>query len=276
MFDNINLSSDTVNQLSLLGAALIVLITVFVAGKYVRQMKTDTSTGELAEDNWDGIGEYKNPLPLGWAVMFFATMVWAVWYWFAGYPLNAFSQIGQYNEEVQAHNAAFESKWANPDQETMMGMGEGVYLVQCAPCHGITGDGIGGKAASFAQWGTAAGVLDVINNGAKGLGYPMGEMPGGMASGDDAKAIAEYVAAGMQGEQPAAFAACASCHGEDGKGLGGQAPDLTTYGTTAFVKDVLNRGKDGHIGMMPKFNDGRLTDIQKEAVGHYILSLREK
>ncbi|MCH9813686.1 MAG: c-type cytochrome [Epsilonproteobacteria bacterium] len=276
MFENLNVSTDTVNQLSLLGAALIVLITVFVVGKLVRQMKTDTSSGELADDNWDGIGEYKNPLPLGWAVSFFGTMVWAVWYWFAGYPLNAFSQIGQYNEEVSTYNSTFESKWANPDQETLMGMGEGVYLVQCAPCHGIAGDGIDGKAAGFDTWGTAAGVLDVINNGSKGLGYPMGEMPAGMASGEDAKVIAEYVANGMQGEQPASFAACASCHGADGKGLGGQSPDLTTYGKTAFVTEVLNRGKDGMIGVMPKFNDGRLTDIQKEAVGHYILSLREK
>jgi cytochrome c oxidase cbb3-type subunit 3 len=80
----------------------------------------------------------------------------------------------------------------------------------------------------------------------------------------------------MKGEKPASFSACASCHGEDGKGLGGQSPDLTTYGSTAFVKDVLNRGKVGHIGTMPKFNDGRLTDIQKEAVGTYILSLGEK
>jgi cytochrome c oxidase cbb3-type subunit 3 len=276
MFENLNLSTDTVNQLSLVGAVAIVVLTVFVAGKYIKQMKTDTSTGELTDENWDGIGEYKNPLPLGWAVSFFGTLIWAIWYWFAGYPLNAYSQIGEYNEEVATYNATFESKWANPDQDTLMGMGEGVYLVQCAPCHGIAGDGIDGKAAGFDKWGTAAGVLETIEKGSKGLGYPMGEMPAGMASGDDAKAIAAYVAGGMKGEKPASFSACASCHGEDGKGLGGQSPDLTTYGTPAFVKDVLNRGKVGHIGTMPKFNDGRLTDIQKEAVGTYILSLGEK
>jgi len=53
------------------------------------------------------------------------------------------------------------------------------------------------------------------------------------------------------------------------------SPDLSTYGTSAFVIDVLNRGKKGNIGNMPKFDDGRLTDVQKEAVGHYILSLGE-
>jgi cytochrome c oxidase cbb3-type subunit 3 len=53
----------------------------------------------------------------------------------------------------------------------------------------------------------------------------------------------------------------------------GQSPDLSSYGKPAFVVDVLNRGKLGHIGNMPAFNDGRLTTVQKEAVGTYILSL---
>ena len=272
----INLSSDVVNQLSLVGAAAIIILTVYVAGKYIKQMKTDTSTGELSDENWDGIGEYKNPVPTGWIVSFLGTMIWGLWYWFMGYPLNAYSQIGEYNEEVKAYNAEFEKKWQNPDQETLMAMGEGVYLVQCAPCHGLDGTGIDGKAQGFDKWGTAKGILETIEKGSKGLGYPMGEMPAGMASGDDAKAIATWIAGGMKGEKPAAFSACASCHGEDGKGLGGQSPDLTTYGKPAFVVDVLNRGKDGYIGTMPKFSDGRLTDVQKRAVATYILSLGEK
>ncbi len=272
----INLSSDTVNQLALVGAAVIIILTVYVAGKYIRQMKTDTSSGELSDENWDGIGEYKNPLPTGWAISFVGTMIWGLWYWFLGYPLNAYSQIGEYNQEVKAYNTAFEKKWQNPDADTKLAMGEGVFLVQCAPCHGVAGDGIDGKAQGFDKWGTQRAVLETIEKGSKGLGYPMGEMPAGMASGDDAKAIAKYVAGGMQGDKPAAFSACASCHGEDGKGLGGQAPNISQYGTTAFVTDVLNRGKKGYIGTMPKFSDGRLTDIQKDAVATYILSLREK
>ncbi len=276
MFEHLNVSTDTVNQLGLLAAVLIVLITVFVAGKYFNQIKNDVSTGELTDESWDGLQEYKNPIPIGWALSFVGTIIWAIWYLFLGYPLNAFSQLGQYNEEVSTYNTTFEEKWANPTKETLTEMGEGVYLVQCAPCHGIEGDGIEGKAAGFHKWGATAGVLETIEKGSKGLGYPMGEMPAGLASGDDAKAIAAYVASGLQGERPASFSACTSCHGDDGKGLGGQSPDLTTYGTTTFVTEVLNRGKNGYIGVMPKFNDGRLTNIQKEAVGHHILSLREK
>ncbi len=269
----VNLTSDVVNQLSLLGAVVIVGLTIFVAGKYIKQMKTDTSTGELAEENWDGIGEYKNPLPLGWAASFMGTIIWALWYWFLGYPLNAFSQIGQYNEEVAEYNKAYEAKWQNPDKETLMGMGEGVFLVQCAPCHGIAGDGIDGKAQGFDKRMTEEQVLHVIANGQKGLGYPMGEMPAGMASGDDAKAIAKWIAGGMKGEKPAAFAACASCHGEDGTGMNGQAPNLKEY-DEALVKHVLDNGKVGSIGTMPSFK-GMLTDVQKKAVATYIQSLKE-
>ena len=51
MFEKLNLSSDVVNQLSLLGAVVIVVLTVVVVGKYINQMKHDTSTGELTDEN---------------------------------------------------------------------------------------------------------------------------------------------------------------------------------------------------------------------------------
>ncbi|MDO5045380.1 cbb3-type cytochrome c oxidase N-terminal domain-containing protein [Campylobacter sp.] len=275
---------DSVNLLSLIGALAIILLTVFVVGKYVKQMKESKSEGELSEHNWDGIGEYKNPLPIGWAVMFVLTLVWAIWYYLVGYPLNSYSQIGEYNEEVKAMNAKFEKEWANPDLKTLHAMGESIYLVQCSACHGITADGINGKAADLTVWGSEKALVDVILNGSKGLDYPMGEMPPGMADEEGAKAIAAYVAKELSGIKKTAnenlveigraqFAVCASCHGDDGKGMDGMSPDLTKYGTSEFVMDVLKRGKKGAIGAMPKFDDGRLNDIQQKAVGEYILSL---
>lgn len=280
-----NWLSDNVNLLSLIGAAAIIIITGFVAGKYIKQMKDDVSTGELTGDNWDGIGEYKNPLPMGWAVMFLLTTIWAIWYFLVGYPLNAYSQIGEYNEEVQAYNERFESKWSNADKDTLKQMGKGVFFVQCAPCHGITGDGINGKAADLTVWGSEQAIVDTIMNGAKGSNYPLGEMPAGLLDKDSAKAVAAYmtekvtkvgtknpnlVAAGE-----ALWDTCTACHGEDSKGMDGMAPSLLNYGKAQFVVDVLNRGKNGSIGNMPAFKDGRLTDIQKEAVGVYISSLTE-
>ena len=275
---------DDVNLLALVGAVAIVALTAFVAGKYVRQMKVAKEGGELSEHSWDGIGEYKNPLPLGWAVVYVLVIVWALWYMLAGYPLNSYSQIGEYNEEVTAANAKFEKSFANPDAKTLHAMGESVFLVQCSACHGITGDGINGKAADLAVWGSEDGIYNAIINGSKGLEYPMGEMPAGMADEEGAKAIAAYIAKEISGIKKTKnenlvasgkeqFAACASCHGEDGKGMDGMSPDLSKYGTASFIEDVLQRGKKGAIGAMPKFNDGRLNALQQKAVGEYVISL---
>lgn len=275
--------SDNVNLLSLIGAAAIIVITAFVAGKYIKQMRDDKSEGELAEHKWDGIGEYLNPLPMGWAVTFLVLTVWAIWYFLAGYPLNAYSQIGEYNEEVASYNAKFESKWANPDEKTLMGMGEGVFVVQCAPCHGLTGDGMDWKAADLTSWGSEKAIVDVIAKGAKGSGYPLGEMPGGLLDNESAKAVSAFMVQEISGGKTknpdlvetgrALWMTCAACHGEDGKGMAGSSPDLSTYGKPSFVMQVLERGKKGMIGDMPAFSDGRLTTVQKEAVGAYILSL---
>ena len=275
---------DNVNLLALIGALAIFALTAFVTGKYVKQMKIVKEGGELSEHSWDGIGEYKNPLPLGWAIVYALVIVWALWYMLAGYPLNSYSQIGEYNEEVAAANAKFEKRFANPDIKTLHAMGESVFLVQCSACHGITGDGIGGKAADLALWGSEECIVDAILKGSKGLDYPMGEMPAGMADEEGAKAIAAYIAKEISGIKKTKnenlvasgkelFAACAACHGEDGKGMEGMSPDLSKYGTASFVEDVLQRGKKGDIGAMPKFNDGRLNALQQKAVGEYVISL---
>ena len=105
------ISDDYINSLTMLGALAIITITVFVALKYVNQMKNDKASGELAEESWDGIGEYKNPIPTGWGLAFIGTLVWLFWYWTVGYPTNGFSQIGQWNEETLEYNKKFESKW---------------------------------------------------------------------------------------------------------------------------------------------------------------------
>ncbi|SFV56015.1 Cytochrome c oxidase subunit CcoP [hydrothermal vent metagenome] len=265
--------SDPINLITMIGAIAIAVLTVGVSIKYINQMKTDSASGELAEENWDGIGEYKNELPSGWAFSFLGTMIWAMWYWTMGYPVNAFSQIGQYNEEVKAYNAKFEATNKNADAATLQQMGESIFLVQCAPCHGTTGDGLSGKAHDFVDGRISKKqVLAVIKNGSNQLGYQMGAMPPMMAQGKDAEDIAAYVAGGMKGKQPAAFAACASCHGADGKGMNGMAANIADYDEN-LITHVVKHGKKGAIGTMPAFHD-RMTPIQIKALATYIKSLR--
>ncbi len=268
---NIDLS-DPINMITMIGAIAIAVITAGVSVKYINQMKSDTADGKLAEENWDGIGEYLNELPSGWAFSFLGTMIWGVWYWFIGYPLNAFSQIGQYNEEVLAYNKKFEATYKNPSVSVLKEMGESIFLVKCAPCHGTTGDGLSGKAQDFTTRMSKAQILDIIANGSNQLSYPMGAMPAGMVSGDDANVIATWIASGMKGEKPVAFTACASCHGEDGKGMAGMAPNLAEYDDTIIIK-TLEHGKKGKLGTMPSFKT-MLTPVQAKSLSAYIKTLK--
>ncbi|MEA1983208.1 MAG: c-type cytochrome [Campylobacterota bacterium] len=276
------LNGDIVNMLAIAGAVALVIITVFVVIKYVRQMQTDTADGELADESWDNIGEYKNPVPMGWAIMFLGTMVWGMWYFVAGYPVNAYSQIGEYNEDVAAHDAKFNAEYASITGDRLVEMGESVFLAECKVCHGLSADGIDGKAANLNVRLEAITVKDVIENGSNnqllGMEMPMPDRNGlfNMNTGElitDAEidAVSAYVANGMTGAGADVFAStCASCHGADGKGMEYVAPNIATF-DTALVVNVLTHGKKGAIGAMPAFD--RLNAKQKEAVGAYISSL---
>jgi cytochrome c oxidase cbb3-type subunit 3 len=290
--DSFSLGEDYINDLTMLGGIAIISITVFVALKYVNQIKNDTAGGELAEERWDGIGEYKNDIPTGWGMMFIILMIWQLWYFFVGYPTNQFSQIGQYNEEVLEYQAKFESKWSDISENDLVNMGQSVFLVQCAPCHGVDGTGIDGKAQNLTKRMAADQVKHVIINGSAGigsnpagnLGYTMGMMPdrnglfnantGAMISDAEIEKVSAYVANGMKGDGADVFAgACASCHGADGKGMGGMAPNLAEY-DDKIVVSVLTHGKKGNIGAMPNFT-GLLSDTQMKAAAHYIRSIKE-
>ncbi len=276
------LNNDIVNMLAITGAVALVLITVFVVIKYVRQMQVDSASGELADENWDGIGEYKNSVPTGWAVMFLLTMVWGMWYFTIGYPLNSYSQIGEYNEDTLAHNAKFEAQYKDITGDKLVEMGESVFLAECKVCHGINADGIDGKAANLNKRISVASVKHVLEKGSNnkllGMEMPMPDRNGLLNSNTGAlitdaeiDIVSAYVANGMSGDGADVFAgACAMCHGADGKGMEFVAPNIASF-SPALVSTILAHGKKGVIGVMPKFE--RLNDKQKEAVGAYITSI---
>ncbi|PHS59152.1 MAG: cytochrome C oxidase subunit III [Sulfurimonas sp.] len=279
------LNGDIVNMLAVTGAVVLVIITVFVVIKYVRQMQTDTASGELAEENWDGIGEYENEVPTGWAIIFLLTMIWGIWYWTVGYPVNSYSQIGEYNEDVLAHDAKFETQYKDITGNRLIEMGESVFLAECKVCHGINADGIDGKAANLNERISVASVKHVITNGSNnellGMPMPMPDRNGlmnantGYAPITDAEIekVSAYVANGFTGDGADVFVGtCSMCHGADGTGVDMMGPNIKKFNIT-LVTNVLNHGKKGAIGAMPAFK--RLNAKQKEAVGAYITSLSE-
>ena len=269
-------SDDYINTLTFLGAAAILTISTFVVLKYINQMKNDTASGELADENWDGIGEYKNPVPTGWAIIYVGAIIWMFWYFTMGYPINGFSQIGQWNEETNEYNAKFKEKWTNPNEQTLNAMGQSIFLVQCAPCHGVDAEGIAGKAQDLTKRISKEQVEYVIRNGSNHLteAYPGGMPPMMLSEDADIKEVSAYVANGFKGEQPAAYATCAACHGDNGEGMPMVGPNIKSY-DDSLVTAVLKQGKKGLLGHMPSFNE-RLNETQEKALASYIRSLGDK
>jgi len=166
--------------------------------------------------------------------------------------------------------------WFNSKEDTPKGnyLKSGDAVLQrhgCKSCHAITEDKVLVGPTLKSRRLTQEQVLDVINNGQDKLGYAMGAMPAGMAKGADAKEIAAYVASGMKGKKPASFAACSSCHGDDGKGQGGTAPSLVSYDAT-LLSHVLKHGKEGMIGTMPKFPYASEEEVSE--IAKYLQSIK--
>ena len=165
--------------------------------------------------------------------------------------------------------------WFNSSDDTPKGNYDksGAALLQqhgCKSCHAtLTEDVYLGPSLKTRSL-TKEQVLDVINNGQDKLGYAMGAMPAGTATGTDAQEIAAYVAGGMKGNQPAAFAACSACHGEDGKGQYGTAPSLVDYDVD-LLRNVLKNGKKGAGINMPAFP--YVTDEEISAIAEHLKSL---
>lgn len=282
-----SLFNDNKVIITLIGAVAILVLTAFVVSTYLNKMKHSKADGKLDEEEWDGIKKFKNDLPIGWALSFICVIIWGFWYFFFGYPLNAYSQIGEYNEEVDLYNKNFEKKWATLGEKQLVAMGDSIFQVQCTQCHGIDKRGIDGKAADLSKWGRSEHIVDVILNGSKGLGYMAGEMTPIPVTREEAMDIANFVMAKISevkayasedsiARGDALFATnCVACHGVDGKGVEGVenfAPDLSTYGTYVFLQDVLKRGKDGAIGKMPSFEYAKFNAIQQKALNSFIVS----
>lgn len=282
--------SDHINMMALIAAIVILFLTILVCGNLIKKMRDSKSGGELRDHKWDGIAEFSNNIPVGWVISFMVLIVWGIWYIFFGYPLNAYSQIGEYNQELKQYNVKFEEKWNSLSNEDKVKMGQGIFLVKCSQCHGVNAEGMDGKAQNLTHWGKVAGIVDTIKHGSAGLNYMAGEMPALEVNPKDAELIAKYILSQLsnahvkftdmdaksikKGKDLYDSQTCSSCHGKDGKGENGMAVNLTEYGTPAFLKEVLTKGKTGHIGHMPSFDYANFNDVQIEALSAFINSLQ--
>jgi len=291
--------------------AIITMISVIGCGVFLwsqseRRVKVGAgpdpdTTGHV----WDGdLQEYHNPLPRWWMWLFYITVVFAVVYLilFPGLGtqykgLLKWTSTGQHDNEVKAAQAKFEPILAGYLQQPIEKvafdprahqMGERIFLNNCAQCHGSDARGARGfpnLADSSWYWG---GTPDAIRQSiAEGRIAVMPPMAAAVGGADDVADVAHYVLSlsGSAHDSVRAtrgkdrFAACAACHGAEGKGnpaLG--ARDLTRKGgwlygqTVAGISETISKGRGG---VMPA-QKGILSDAQVHLVSAYVYSLSNR
>ncbi|MBC7435535.1 MAG: cytochrome-c oxidase, cbb3-type subunit III [Bdellovibrionales bacterium] len=261
--------------------------------------RSDNTTGHV----WDeDLREMNNPLPRWWVGMFVITIVFSLGYLVAYPGLGSYkgelgwTQTSEYEAEVKAANKALEPMYARfaaltPEQlaadAPAMAIGERVFMNNCAQCHGSDARGSKGfPNLSDGDWlygGSPARILESVSAGRIGQMPPMAAAVG---TPDDVKNLANYVLSlsGSPNDSVRAqlgrpkFAACAACHGMDGKGnpaLG--APNLADdtwlhgWGEAAIV-NMINNGK---VNQMPA-QTGKLTEGQIKVVASYVWGLSHR
>ena len=276
--------------------SLIACLALLIIAARRRVMANDNTTGHV----WDeDLRELNNPLPRWWMWLFVITVVFAGIY-LALYPgLGShqgslkWSSTGQWEAEQAKANAAMEpiyAKYASMSAEdlakdaTAMGIGQRLFINNCAQCHGSDARGSKGfPNLTDDDWlwgGTHEAIIQTISQGRQGNMPPMAAAVGG---GDDVRNVAHYVLSLSNSAHNPVFAqlgkekfvACAACHGADGKGnqaLG--APNLTDkiwlhgWGEAAIVNIVNN----GRVNVMPA-QDKLLTPEQIHVLGAYVWQL---
>lgn len=261
-----------------------------------RVMAGDNTTGHV----WDvDLTELNNPLPRWWMWLFIITVVFSFVY-LVLYPgagslagTLGWTSTGQHQAELKAAQAAMQpvyARYASAPAETLMqdpaamGIGERLFVNNCAACHGSDARGSKGfpnlTDGDWLHGGDHATIIKTLTEGRVGMMPPLAAVVG---DAKDLHNVAQYVlslsgathdaAAATAGQ--AKFAICAGCHGVDGKGnpaIG--APNLADkiwlhgFGEDAIVAMIAN----GKTNVMPA-QAQRLTPEQIHVLGAYVMSL---
>lgn len=249
--------------------------------------------------SWDGIEEYNNPLPRWWFFMFIGTIIFAIAY-LAFYPgLGDFKGIGfngkpwtsvsQYQDEMQAaekETGALYAKYAGMGIQDVakdpaaMTIGKNLFDTYCIQCHGSDAQGSRGfPNLTDTDWlygGTPEKIHETIAKGRTGVMAAWGPVLGE----ESVKDVAHYVMS-LSGKEHNAdravrgkdvFAAnCVACHGADGSGTQGMAPNLTddTWLWSGSEKGIIETITGGRHNQMPAW-EGFLTNEKLHLLTAYV------
>ena len=279
-------------------ASLLFCVFILVVASKRKAMAADNSTGHV----WDeDLREMNNPLPRWWMWLFVITVVFAAVYLVLYPGLGTlpgsfkWTSAGQWQAEQDKAHATMAPVYARfktmaaadlAKDAAAMGIGERLFINNCAQCHGSDAHGSQGfPNLTDADWLGGSGpdyIAKTVTQGRTGMMPPMAAAVG---TPEDVKNVANYVLSlsGSAHNNLAAelgkpkFTACAACHGADGKGnqaLG--APNLSDkvwlhgWGEAAVI-NMINAGK---VNVMPAF-EARLSAEQIQVLAAYVWSLSQ-
>jgi cytochrome c oxidase cbb3-type subunit III len=289
--------------------ALVIAISIFGCGVLLwSQSKIKVKVGtdgkplpvETTGHIWDeDLRENNNPLPGWWMKLFYGTIIFSVAYLviYGGFgnskSLIGWTQIGEYEAELKAGNDMYGplfQKYLAMDIPTVakdpqaMEIGSRLFLNTCAQCHGSDAQGVKGYPnLTDKDWlygGDPQTILATLKDGRNGFMPPMGDAVG---NADDVNNLAHYVLSLSASQHDAAkaaagkdkFAACASCHGEDGKGMQAMgAPNLADKiwlygGTVDAIAEGINKGRKN---LMPAYQ-GVIDEDKLHLLAAYVWGL---
>ena len=284
--------------------AIITVVSVVGCGVFLwSQSKRRVKVGAGPDPDttghvWDGdLQEFHNPLPRWWMWLFYITVVFSVVYLIL-YPglgtqfkgVFNWTSAREHQDEVKAAEAKYGPLFASylkmdlaavAADERGRQMGGRIFQNNCAQCHGSDGRGSRGfPNLTDAEWqwgGTPEAIKTTIIDGRTAAMPPMAAAVGGA---EDVTDVANYVLSlsgsahdsvrATRGKEK--FAACAACHGPEGKGnpaLG--AVDLSNKiwlygGTVATISETITKGRGG---VMPAWK-GLLTEAEIHLVAAYV------
>lgn len=283
---------------------IAVLVVINVGGclwliTWTMNMSPDEEDDDSTGHTWDGdLKEYNNPLPKWWLNTFYLSIIFAVVYLilFPGFGsfkgVLGWTQIGQYDEQIEATRAKYEEVYAafdglsleelanNPDA---LALGRNTFANNCSSCHGS--DGRGAKSFpnltddSWMWGGEPAQIQQTIALGRVGNMPALGAVAGEEGTeqiitwllADEGDTSADVAA----GQQKFMTSGCIGCHGVTAEGnpmLG--APNLRDdywlHGSNrADIRDVINTGR---VNQMPAHQD-LIGEDRVRLVAAYVLSL---
>ena len=278
--------------------SLLFCVFILVVASRRKVMANDNTTGHV----WDeDLREMNNPLPRWWMWLFVITVVFAALYLtlYPGLGIHPgtfkWTSTGQWEaEQAKAHSAMapvyarFKTLSAADlaRDPAAMGIGERLFVNNCAQCHGSDAHGSKGfPNLTDSDWLGGSGpeyIAKTVTGGRTGMMPPMAAAVG---TPEDVRNVANYVLSlsGSAHNNLAAelgkpkFGVCAACHGADGKGnqaLG--APNLSDkvwlhgWGEEAVI-NMVNAGK---VNVMPAF-EARLSAEQIQVLAAYVWSLSQ-